>query len=484
MSVIQADSARTARRNILVLGVGPLPVDKTDHLHAPGMRTWQIAQLLISRKHMVSVGLIRFGDFQGEGSGAISVPHLEEAGPNLRIYHLRYHAAHTPQALATLHSRLDFACVISTTDIMNSIAADIPAALPLWLDYNGDPFAEKQLQGALYGNDATLLDQWRLYLKGLMSGDRFSVSSTPQKHALIGHLGFSGRLNQFTAGEDLVVPMPNCSRAIRDSGLPRNFSVKGTYIPTTGRMVLWSGGYNTWCDPETLFRGMEIAMREDPNLYFISTGGEIAGHDTKSYQRFVDLVEASDLVKRFRFLGWRETEEVPAFYRQADAAIVADRFSYEGELGARTRINDWLDFGVPVVASEQCELTRDLASRGLAFLFRVGDAEGLARAVIEACSGTEAVLQRAKAARAYYNEELSEERVFAPMLDWASNPVFASDRRPDSTGGPGGIRVTVDNALARAHAEMLASPDKVLPSASPRRPLWKRVLGRVKHRRS
>ena len=463
--------------NVLVLGVGPLPIDQGKRLYAPGMRTWHIVKLLEARRHHVFVGLIQFGEIKGDGAPGFA-PRLEEVNERIRTYQLKYHPCHTAEALATLHSRLKFSCIISTTDIMNSVAADVPARVPLWLDYNGDPFAEKQLQGSVYGNDVTLLDQWKMMLKGLLAGDRFSTASTPQKHALVGQLGFAGRLNQFTAGEDLVVSVPNCSRAIRDLGLPRNFSIKGTYVPASAFVVLWTGGYNTWADPVTLFHGLEAAIRKNPSIYFVSTGGEIEGHDNRTFRRFRSLADGSEQSKHFHFLGWRETEEMPAFYRQADAAIVADRACYEGELGARTRINDWLEFRVPVIAGEQCEMTRDLAARNLAYTFRVGDAESLAAAVLAAADDPEAAEQRAEQARDYFNTGLAEEKVFAPMLDWADAPCFAGDRRLAEAVPQLPLRVTVDCAFPRVLAAMLEEREEK-SDASGQEPAWRRLLGKV-----
>ena len=464
--------------NILVLGVGPLPVDNAARLHAPGMRTWQIAKLLADRSHEVCVGLINFGDFSSR-SLEKNTAHMEEAGPNIRLYHLSYDEENSPAALATLHNHLNFECCISTTDIMNSVAADIPLHLPLWLDYNGDPFAEKQLQGNVHENDDTLLKQWRMYFKGLASGDRFSTATQPQKHALIGQLGFSGRLNEFTCGEEMVHSMPNCSRAIRDMGLPRNFQVKSAYIPSESFMILWSGGYNTWCDPEILFYAMERAMRENPSIYFVSTGGAIEGHDTISFKKFEDLALASDLAVRFRFLGWRDSEEIPAFYRQADAAIVTDRFSYEGELGARTRLNDWLDFGIPVICTEQCELTRELVERNLVHSHKVGDVDGLVAAILKVAAGGPEIKNQTKAAQAYFDDAYAQDRVFAPMLAWAEEPRFAGDRCDKTMNSGASIGSHTDSQLTRLLGEMLTKPHKSAASKSVLHRAWKRLKGRA-----
>lgn len=457
-----------------MLGVGPLPVDNAARLHAPGMRTWQIAKLLANRRHEVCVGLINFGEFTSK-SAEKNTAHMEEAGPNIRLYHLNYDEVNSPAALATLHNHMDFECCISTTDIMNSVAADIPLHIPLWLDYNGDPFAEKQLQGNVHENDDTLLKQWRMYLKGLACGDRFSTATQPQKNALIGQLGFAGRLNEFTCGEELVFSIPNCSRAVRDMGLPRNFQVKGGYIPSESFMVLWSGGYNTWCDPETLFYALERAMRENPSIYFVSTGGAIEGHDTLSFKKFEDLALASDLNGRFRFLGWRDSEEIPAFYRQADATIVTDRFSYEGELGARTRLNDWLDFGIPIICTEQCELTRELVERDLVHSHKAGDVDGLVAAILKVAAGGSEIKNKTKAAQAYFDKNYAEERVFAPMLAWAETPQFAGDRREDIVAGKAVTGSHTDSQLTHMLGEMLTGSTSPSGGISVLHRVWKRL---------
>ena len=152
-----------------MLGVGPLPLDKSDQLLAPGLRTWHIAEILSRHKHYVVIGLFEFGDLQRRRDRTFQ-SRREEIGQNLSVIKLEYDPKHTASALATLHRGIKFSCVISTTDIMNSIAAAADLPVPLWLDYHGDPFAEKQLEATLYNQDAALLDQWRLLCEGLVEG--------------------------------------------------------------------------------------------------------------------------------------------------------------------------------------------------------------------------------------------------------------------------------------------------------------------------
>lgn len=413
--------------NVLVMGVGPLPHEDSEKLHAPGLRTWQIADLLAQRRHHVTIAIIEFGDFQ-PGKKGEPANKREDLGNNMTLVRLRYQPEQAIPALNTLRLANRFSCIISTTDIMNALAVQIDGNLPLWLDYNGDPFAEKQLQGLVHGNDATLLDQWKLYLKGLAHGDRFSCASTMQRHAIIGQLAFSGRLNQHTCGEDLVHTIPNCSRAMDRQMRKRNFGVKGHMIPQSAFMVLWTGGYNTWCDPTTLFHGLRLAMESDELIHFVSTGGGIAGHNTRSFDDFMALVESSPLSDRFHFIGWRATDEVVSIYQQADVTVCVDRYSVEGELGTRTRLVDWLQFDLPIVTTNLCELTHQLADRELIETFPIGSAEGLKDALLRVRANPSAAKQRAQKARQFFEKAYMEEEAFAPLLSWAASPAHAGDR--------------------------------------------------------
>lgn len=425
--------------NLLVLGVGPLPFEHGERLHAPGIRTWQIATALASQRHFVTLCIIDFGDFHPDQKQTSMPPPAvrQDAGSNISLVKLSYHPIQSVQSIRTLHLATRFAAVISTTDIMNSIAADMNLPTPLWLDYNGDPFAEKQLQARLYDHDGSLLPQWQLYLKGLARGDRFSVCSRAQRHALIGQLAFCGRLTGATSGEELVEVLPNCSRIMSERTPVRTTPLKGKQIPATAFLVLWSGGYNTWCDPETLFRGLELAMSKNASIYYATTGGALDGHDNKSFQIFRSLVEQSSLRDRFVFLGWIPTDEVASYYEQADLAVFTDRYSVEGELGTRTRLIDWMQYNLPILCTDLCELTDELSEAGMIRTFPIGDAEIMAQTLLECASNLDELSSMGKRAHQWLDANLDETAALAALLEWAQAPVFARDNRALSNAPQG-----------------------------------------------
>ncbi len=455
--------------NVLVLGVGPLPVDKTDHLHAPGIRVWQLAQVVHQQKHAVTVGVIEFGDFQDTHDATVRL-RQEALDDRLSVCRFRYHSQRTPQALASLHTFSHFDCVVSTTDIMNDVAARIPVPLPLWLDYLGDPLTERQLQAAVYNNDVSLLDLWRVMAEALLHGDRFSVASTPQKFTIIGQLGLLGRLNEFTAANDMVHVIPNCPKVIVEKPRHIRKPLKGALIPADSFVLLWAGGYNTWSDPETLFQGLERAIRKDPSIYYVSLGGEIRGHDNVTFHRFRERCEKSDLAAHFHFLGWVPPSEVPFYYAQADAAINIDLPCYEAEIGTRTRIIDWIHYEIPVITTPLCEPARLLADRGLVAAFAPRNADQLCEAILGVKSNLSEARSRANQAKMFIDELFQQDKIFSPLLEWVENPRYAPDRRFAETKAQSGSQLgnfLPDSLLTQKHREWLERCARGGSSANP-----------------
>jgi glycosyltransferase involved in cell wall biosynthesis len=359
---------------------------------------------------------------------------------------------------------------------MNSIAGGIPVHLPLWLDYLGDPFSERQIQAAAYKNDASLLELWKLMANALLLGDRFSVASYPQKYALMGQLGIAGRLNQFNSGTEMIHVLPNCSRVMLDKPARIHSTVKGFLIPADSYVVLWAGGYNTWCDPDTLFRGLELAMKRDSMIYFVSVGGEIPGHDNVTFERFRNLTERSDLTSRFHFVGWVPNDQIPGYYRQADIAINVDLDCYEAEIGTRTRIIDWVEFSVPVVTTALCEPARIFEREGLVYTFHPGDPHSLAGALLDARKDPAKARQRAQDAKAFLDREFAEDIHFSPLLNWVRNPVFAPDRRaPNPAAQRKDAAMVADSRLAELQREFLGR----FAVARPEKPRQKSISQRI-----
>jgi hypothetical protein len=437
--------------NLLVLGVGPLPTDSGDRLFATGLRVHQFATILAAAGHRVTLVVSVFGEVgsgeavaRGNNDGtSYSIPPMVSQGETMEVRRLAYHPEASLETLATLVMAGRFDGIISTTDIMNDLSARLETTLPRWMDFFGDPFAEKQMQAATHNHDGSLQVQWPLLLHALTSGDQFSVCSDSQAHALTGQLALTGRLNGATEGKKLVHCLPACSRAMVDLETrlgPQSRPVSMT-VPTDAFKVLWSGGYNSWADVDTLYRGLELAMAQNPRLHFISTGGEIAGHNTRTATRFRELIATSSHRDRYHFLGWVLTRDIPYIYRLADVAVNVDLPCYEGELGTRNRLIDWTLFELPIATTVTCDFAGQLSGKGLVSSVETGSAESLAQALVTLSQEIEGAQERARRARIWFEECHHPQRVFAPLLQWAGQPYRAGDHtvgdsKSTSVSGP------------------------------------------------
>ena len=438
-------------RRILLCGIGPLPVSNPDRLYAPGLRVWGFARAILAAGCTVDLLEVRFGKDTVAGTGArfhrlrLDTAKIETTTEDLP-------SAPPPELVARVLAASSYDAMVSTTDVMNDACALQKGDIPFWCDFNGHPMAERQSLAACYGSDEGIADQWDMILPSLLRGDRFSTCSDAERLALIGELGACGRLNRLTDGCDGVVSLPPAAVFAEFLTSTRNV-LRPHIVPNDAFVVLWTGGYNTWSDPDTLAKGLVDAMQRESRIHYVSTGGAIEGHDDRTFARFKAAIESSSVRDRCHFVGWVATQDVSAYYRESDVAVNCDRRTLDGELGFRNRILDWVSAGLPVVTTDLCELTHDLSGRGLIDTFEIGDAQGLADCLVRLAHGQrEALRERAARGREYILDRHCPERIYASLVAW----VCAPERAPDLVAS--GARISgvpfafPDNPLARRRA--------------------------------
>ena len=435
-------------RRVIVAGVGPIPPHEADRLYAPGLRLWMFADEIEKRGHHVILCEAMFGG-RDEGLGT-----LDREFEGRRIDHVILPlepraACDRIRSIASTH-RVEAA--VSSTDVMNCALALAKLPVPIWLDFNGHPMTERQMLAKVNENDETIIDQWIMLLPSLLGGDRFSTCAAPQRAALIGELGACGRLNRLTTGIDLVrVVYPLLVR----SGLKGSKgAIRGKLTGEDDVVVLYTGGYNTWMDEATLFKALENAMDRNPKIQFVTTGGAIEGHNEKTFENFKAAVESSRFKDRFHFRGWVRTDELADYYLEADLVVNVDAPSYEGFLGWRYRVMEWVGAGIPLVTTTVSEVAADLADRDLAASFECGDWRRLADHLVSFASDPEPVRIRARRAQEYMIKKYSRE-MLDPLLDWIDEPKPAPDLPPPDERPKIDSLVHPENSLSAYRAEMV-----------------------------
>lgn len=408
---------------LFVLGLSPLPFENQPVVSSLNRRTWHAVRALQEDGHDILLVCVRV---HASYRDADSLPRVVEAQirDNLLYRHVDDRVFYVGKELDAWCDQFQPDAVVGVNHLAAYRASLLHTPAPFWADLNGYQVGEVQATNDVYGEDwhATAWERERTILE---RADVLSTSSRRQRHAVIGELGAVGRLNRLTAGHELVWPVPN---AIEPEPYQHTRTVlRGVLVEPDDFVVLFSGGYNTWTDVDTLFGGLTRAMRRNRRVKFVSTGGAIKGHDERTFAHFRDLIEASPFADRFLFAGWVDTAEVPNYYLESDVGLNVDKFNYETILGARYRLTDMCKAGLPVITSSGTEISGDVSRAGLGLTFRIGDPDGLAEAILGLASDPQRLEQMGARAARYALDTWVYTRVLQPLRTWARAPAHAPD---------------------------------------------------------
>ncbi len=421
-------------KKVLLLGLCPLPTENDTCTLAPGKRTWQFARSLLEdghrvcmvcSRHLASYKNAQLKDIQAEDHG------------NLIYYSTTQSVFESGTWLQTIHDRFEPDCIVGATVYPSYIATRLNTDKPVWADLFGHIMAEAQTKSFVFKDNYYLSKLWKMERTILDRADIFSVVSTPQSYATIGELGTRGRLNSSTTGYFFVRIIP-CS--INDSivNAPANPHpvsepiLRNIQVRDDDFVILWSGGYNTWTDVNTLFNALERIFSINQKIKFVSTGGQIESHDELTYQHFLNMINHSPYRDHFIMNGWVPFNEVPRYWQEADVGINIDLFSYEAILGSRNRILDWMQAGLPVVTTELCELSQIIRENKLGFTFKPENIESLTACILHLVQQPELLRETAERAKQYVFDCLTISRTTEPLREWVSSPWAAPDRHRQS----------------------------------------------------
>ena len=406
-------------RRILLAGVGPRPTPGALKVYAPGLRLETFRRVLEAAGHEVFVAEMLFG-----GDGSLQRADAEDKAACV----LPAEESSRRAEFESLLARQKPEVIVTSTDVMGNLAARSPFAGPLFCDFFGHPMAERQMQAAVAKSNAGLLGQWREILPILARADCFGVCSSAQKHALLGELGAVGRLGYETATYDFARVLAPANPFEEDFH-PTTFRVRGTVVPSEARILLFSGGYNTWLDEETLFQAVELAMHRDPLLHYVSTGGAIEGHVNTVFERFHARVKSSLFKERFHFLGWVSHEDYMSICLEADAGITVDEPTLEGVYGCRNRLFGWIWAGMRALATDLSESTREqLVPPGLVTPLPLKNAEVIAQIICREVEAGRFNTEEHTRRTELLKKQFSPEQCYQPLLEWVENPTIAPDR--------------------------------------------------------
>lgn len=428
-------------KKILILGMSPMPFENDRKVYGTGIRTWQFVRPLLEKGHRLCIAGYAIPSAYPDGFKSIREKKYNHGGYEFEYHILEKDDFENTGLLTELARSFDPDCIVGCTFYPSYCAAKIKNALaciggktetpPLWADLFGHVMAEAQARAYMDGDDGPLFHYWNSEYNILKTADIFSCVSRRQEYATIGELGAAGRLNRFTSGYEFTNTIP-CGLPPEDYKHKKTVIRGKQGIKKDDFVVLWSGGYNTWTDVDTLFTGLVKAMEKDPSIKFVSTGGEIPEQDVRTYPHFLSLIRSSIFSSRFIMKGWIPGDEVPDHYLEADIGINIDKDIYEVRLGSKNRILDWFRAGLCVLSSDVCELTGLMADAGAGYVFRPADTEGLADKLLMLASDREKVKAAGREGKQFGLREFDFNKTTRALQQWVEDPVMAPDYEKES----------------------------------------------------
>jgi len=423
-------------KKIFLLGMSPMPFENDRKVYGTGIRTWQFLEPLLLEGHQICVCNYAIPsaydfNFSSTRKDDFTVNSQSEPSRKLSFKYNILTKQDFENAGLLLKIMEDFNpdCIIGCSFYPSYIASKLASSkkLPFWADLFGHVMAEAQARAYMDSDDSCLFHYWNSEYSIITAADIFSCVSSRQEYALAGELGAVGRLNMHTSGYDFTCCVP-CGMPAGNFKHEKNVIRGLNGIKNDDFIVLWTGGYNTWTDVDTLFDALEIVFEKNPSVKFVSTGGEIPEQDIYTYPRLLKMIEGSRHKDNYIMKGWIPGRDVPNYYFEADIGINIDKDIYEVRFGSKNRILDWMRAGLCVLSSNVCELTEIMQREKAGYTFRAGDSGGLAKIILKLASSRQEVKKMALAGQKYGLENFSFIATTKKLRHWASLPVFAPDR--------------------------------------------------------
>jgi len=265
----------------------------------------------------------------------------------------------------------------------------------------------------------------------LATGRAFIGANEEQRHALLGALSASGRIDLQEYRRDPALRHLVQSVGLGVSQIPPRATKADPRADLQGaqpgdRILIWPGNLWDWFDPRTLIRAMaEIRdVRDDVKLYFfgLKHPNRRAVEMDMSDQALAlaDELGVRDRNVFFSF-GWVSYEDRQNYLVEADLGVSLHFDNMETTFAYRTRILDYLWAGLPVISTRGGALSHLIEDRHLGRTFAYEDPHGCARAILDLLDNREEY-ERIQGNIAGVREELTWPRVVEPLIELIDAP--------------------------------------------------------------
>lgn len=253
--------------------------------------------------------------------------------------------------------------IISVNNLTSYIVSKLKFTSYFIADLNGFLLGEVQLQNFYLKHDNYLQTYIQREKQIIQKADKLVSCSLNQKKALVGELALMGKLNSQNFGKNLISNVANyCEAKMVEDTLDLK-------LPKNAITIGWLSGFNNWVDEKTLFEILKNTMQNNPNLYFVCTGGKYKDMPNGKFEYIYKNLKKAKLLERCRFLNFVDNRYLQSVINCFDIAINTDLDCIESNFGARNRITELLANKIPVITTDNSEISSvvSLYNLGLSF---------------------------------------------------------------------------------------------------------------------
>lgn len=358
-------------KKVLIISVGPVPINANIKVEGGGLRAWGLAQGLIANGVDVTIAIP--DNFELE---------QEFFSDNLRVCKWDF------ENLKFLFDLNDAVYVLySRGDLMKYVASNLDPKKQLIVDLYVPIYIEslaRELKGTLdeYQQYQYDLSHWNT---AFSRGDYFLCANQSQYHFYNGVLSAMGRINPITFKDRLLEVVPY---GIHNSEIVHDKDVcRGVMIEKNDFMILWFGGLYPWFDIAPLLDAVKELSGRYSDIKLVVLGGKnpfsVDKQFTQQYDFAVSFAKENNLFeKNIFFVDWIPYDERNNWYMESDVVINLHHKTKETIYSWRTRIVDFIWGEMPIISTGGDEATEYLAKNNASIILENNDAQEI-KSVIE-----------------------------------------------------------------------------------------------------
>ena len=368
-------------------------------LSGPGSRIWELACALKRKKHKVTIAELNHEkDYEKDGIKFISWD---------------------TQKLKNIKKEFDVAFILLSAYV-GQYFSKIPK-IPTIVDLTTPIAVEAQAHSIGRNGDFFLNDGILPTYIALENGDFFTCSNQAQKNYYSGMMALMG-IKNFNKDIIKVCPFAPSKKYIKTK--KKNILTK--VVGKNKKILLWMGSMFSWYDYKTPILAMKNIVKTHKNAALIFVGADnpnIPELTKNNYKKAKNLAKKHKLLdKSIYFIDWVAYNDRLSIYTESYLNLVTSNNSPESSLSYRTRIVDSFQARLPVICTDNDDLSKIIENNSLGETIPVSSPKVLASKIIRLVEDTEKVRKYSKNIDNYVKKVFNIDESIKPIHDFCKKP--------------------------------------------------------------